>query len=99
MAQQCELTGKKPQMGNNVSHANNKTRAKWHLNLKKKRYFVPELKRFVTLNLSTRAIRTIDKLGGLSEAIFKAKDTGLSKQALKIKKDIQKTRTKKVAAA
>lgn len=59
----CQLTGKKRLIGNNVSHANNRTKKAQMPNVQKKRVFVPEEGRFVTLNLSTRAIRSIDRLG------------------------------------
>lgn len=59
----CELTGKKRLVGNNVSHANNRTKMAQEPNVQRKRFFVPELDRWVTLNVSTRAMRTIDKIG------------------------------------
>lgn len=62
-------------------------------NLKDKRYTIPELSKTVTLKLSTRAIRTIDKLGGISQAIMKAKNDKLSPKALKLKNEIKKART------
>lgn len=88
MSQICELTGIKPQIGNKVSHANNKNYAKWHLNIKKKRYFVPELSRTLTLNLSTRAIRTIDKFGSLAKALVHTKEKDLSPRLQKIQKQL-----------
>ena len=63
MAKVCVVTGKKPMSGNNVSHANNKTRRRQLPNLQWKTLFVPELNRTVRLRLSTRALRTIDKKG------------------------------------
>jgi large subunit ribosomal protein L28 len=62
-------------------------------NLKDKRFMVPELSRTVTLKLSTRAIRTIDKLGGISQAIMKAKVEKMSDRALKLRNEIKKART------
>jgi large subunit ribosomal protein L28 len=93
MARVCDLTGTKPFSGNKVSHSNIKTRTKWMPNLKEKRYLVPELSRTVTLKLSTRAIRTIDKLGGVSQAIMKAKTEKLSERAQKLRNEIKKART------
>lgn len=93
MARVCDLTGTKPFSGNKVSHSNIKTRTKWMPNLKDKRYMVPELSRTVTLKLSTRAIRTIDKLGGVSQAIMKAKAEKMSDRALKLRNEIKKART------
>lgn len=63
MSKKCELTGKTVQYGNNVSHANNKTRRRWLPNLQKKRVWNPEEGRWVTLKISTSALRTLDKKG------------------------------------
>jgi large subunit ribosomal protein L28 len=63
MARACQVTGKKPLTGNNVSHANNRTKRRQLPNLQKKRIWLEEEKRFVTLKLSTEAIKTIDKKG------------------------------------
>jgi large subunit ribosomal protein L28 len=63
MSKVCELTGKTVQYGNNVSHANNRTRRRFLPNLQKKRIWVAEENRFVTLRISTRAMRTLDKKG------------------------------------
>jgi large subunit ribosomal protein L28 len=63
MARTCQVTGKKPLTGNNVSHANNRTKRRQLPNLQKKRIWLEEEKRFVTLKLSTEAIKTIDKKG------------------------------------
>lgn len=63
MPRRCELTGKGPLSGNNVSHANNKTRRRFLPNLQTKRIWLPEEKRFVTLKISARAMKTLDKKG------------------------------------
>ena len=63
MSRTCKITGKKPQTANNVSKANNKTKRKQYPNIQKKRYFIPELNRTVTLKLSANGIKTIDKYG------------------------------------
>ena len=63
MSKVCKLTGKKPISGNNVSHSNQKTKRRFVPNIQKKRFFVPELDKFVTLRVSTSAMRTINKLG------------------------------------
>ena len=75
MARVCALTGKKTQVGNNVSHANNKSLRKFYPNLQKKRFFIPEENKWVTLKVSTSAIRTINKLG-ISAVIKKAREEG-----------------------
>ena len=63
MSKVCKLTGKKPVSGNNVSHSNRKTKRRFVPNIQKKRFYVPELDKFVTLRVSTSAMRTINKLG------------------------------------
>jgi large subunit ribosomal protein L28 len=66
MAQVCKVTGKRPMAGNNVSHANNKTRRRFKPNLQVKRFWVEEENRFVKLRVSTKGMRTIDKNGILA---------------------------------
>jgi large subunit ribosomal protein L28 len=63
MAKVCALTGKRPMSGNNVSHANNKTRRTFEPNLQWKRYWVPSEKRYIRLRLSAKAIKIITKRG------------------------------------
>lgn len=63
MSRRCQLTGKKPLTGNSVSHANNRTKRRQLPNLQSKRIWVPELKRWVRLRISTSAIRTLNKKG------------------------------------
>lgn len=71
MAKVCQLTGKKTQVGNNVSHANNKTKRKFYPNLRTKAFYLPSEDAWVTLKVSTGAIRTINKIG-IEAAIKKA---------------------------
>ena len=63
MSKVCQLTGKRPIVGNNVSHSNRKTKRRFLPNLQKKRFFIPEKDMWVTLKVSTSAMRTISKLG------------------------------------
>ena len=63
MAKVCAVTGKRPSSGNRVSHANNKTKRTWEPNLHDKRFWSPELGRFVRLRVSAKAMKTIDKRG------------------------------------
>lgn len=63
MSRVCELTGKRPVSGNNVSHSKNKTKRKFYPNLQKKKFYIPEEDRWVTLKVSTTAIKTITKKG------------------------------------
>ena len=63
MARVCQVTGKKPMSGNNVSHANNKTKRRFLPNLQNRRFFVESENRWVSLRLTNAALRTIDKNG------------------------------------
>jgi large subunit ribosomal protein L28 len=63
MAKRCQVTGKKPMSGNNVSHANNKTKRRFLPNLQRKRFWSEEEKRWIRLTVSARAIKTISKKG------------------------------------
>jgi len=63
MSRVCQVTGKRPMVGNNVSHANNKTRRRFLPNLHRHRFWVESENRFVRLRISTKGMRIIDKLG------------------------------------
>ncbi len=63
MSKVCKVTGKKPLTGNNVSHANNKTKRRQLPNLQKKRIWLEDEKRWVTVKISAGGIRTLDKVG------------------------------------
>jgi large subunit ribosomal protein L28 len=63
MSRKCQVTGKRTLSGNNVSHANNKTKRRFLPNLHDRRFWVPSEKRWVRLRVSTNALRTIDKNG------------------------------------
>ncbi len=63
MSRVCMITGKKPLTGNHVSHANNRVKRRQYPNLQKKRIYIPEEKRWVTVRISARALRTINKNG------------------------------------
>jgi large subunit ribosomal protein L28 len=69
MSRVCELTGKKALVGNNVSHAMNRTKRKFKVNLVKKRFYLPEEDKWITLKVSTRALKNINKKG--VEAVVK----------------------------
>jgi len=97
MAQVCELTGKRPAYGNKVSHSNIKTRIRWMPNLKSKKFLIPELQQTISLLLSSRAIRTIDKLGGITPAIMNAKESALSERLQQVRAKIYKARVKRTA--
>ena len=61
MSKICAITGKKPMVGNNVSHSNKKTKRKFYPNLPTKKFFVPETGEYITLKVSAKALRTIIK--------------------------------------
>ncbi len=63
MARVCEITGKKPVVGHNVSHSNRKTKRLFQVNLFTKKFFVPELNKWVTLKVSASGIKMINKKG------------------------------------
>lgn len=63
MSKKCPITGKGPMVGNNVSHANNKTKRRFLPNMQSKRFWLESEKRFVRLRISTRGMRIIDKYG------------------------------------
>ena len=63
MGQRCQVTGKRPMSGNRVSHANNKTKRRFFPNLHRKRYFLQEENRWITLSVSTHGMKIIDKKG------------------------------------
>ncbi|KHA53284.1 50S ribosomal protein L28 [Sulfitobacter geojensis] len=91
MSRVCELTGKGPMTGNNVSHANNKTRRRFLPNLNQTTLQSESLGRSFKLRISAHALRSVDHRGGLDKFLAKAKDTDLSANALKIKKAISKS--------
>ena len=90
MSRRCELTGKGPMVGNNVSHAKNRTRRRFLPNLTETALMSETLGRTFRLKVSTSALRTVDHRGGLDAFLAKAKDGDLSESALKIKKEIAK---------
>ena len=63
MSKVCQVTGKGPMSGNNVSHANNKTKRRFLPNIRKHRYWIPSEERFITLKVSSKGMRIIDKKG------------------------------------
>ena len=78
MSRVCELTGKIAMVGNNVSHAKNRTKRRFNVNLIKKRFFIAEEDKWVTLKVSTSALKTINKIG-IAAAIKDARSKGFLK--------------------
>ena len=75
MSRICEITGKKMMVGNNVSHAKNRTKRRFYPNLQTKKFFVPETKEWVVLKVSASALRTINKKG-IAAVLAEAKSNG-----------------------
>ncbi|MEO1200115.1 MAG: 50S ribosomal protein L28 [Pseudomonadota bacterium] len=89
MARRCELTGKGVMSGNNVSHANNKTRRRFLPNLANVSLMSETLGRRVRFKVSASALRSVEHRGGLDRFLLKQRDADLSDQALKLKKEIR----------
>ena len=90
MTRRCELTGKGVMAGNNVSHAKNRTRRRFLPNLNNVSLLSEVLGRSFKFKISSAALRTVDRKGGLDSFLSKAKDDDLSPAALKVKRDIGK---------
>jgi len=90
MARRCELSGIGPATGNNVSHANNKTRRRFLPNLCNVTLHSDKLNRSFKLRISASTLRSVDHMGGLDVYLAKASDDQLSPAALKIKKQLTK---------
>ncbi len=91
MTRRCELTGKSVQSGNNVSHANNKTRRRFLPNLCNVSLLSDSLGRAFRLRVSANALRTVEHRGGLDGFLLKARDVELSLRAKRIKRSIEKS--------
>ena len=88
MSKKCELTGKMPLKGHNVSHANNKTKRKFLPNLKKVKFKSNVLKRSLKLNVSNAGVRSVDKKGSFDDFLRSAKLKNLSARVKKMKKTL-----------
>ena len=97
MARRCELTGKGTLVGNNVSHANNKTKRIYRPNLQHVSLASEVLGNSYVLKISMNALRTVDRQGGLDAFLMKAKDSVLSERALRLKRAIAKKLASKAA--
>lgn len=90
MARRCEFTGVGPMAGNNVSHANNRTKRRFLPNLCNVTLHSDRLGRAFKFRITAAALRTVDHVGGLDAFLAKAKDDKLSPAALKVKKELAK---------
>ena len=98
MARRCAVTGKGVQTGNNVSHANNKTRRRYLPNLQETSLLSDAIGGMVRLRLSTHAIRSIEHNGGIDAFLVKARDRDLSLHARRLKRQIERKLAEKAAA-
>ncbi|MEQ8935621.1 MAG: 50S ribosomal protein L28 [Amphiplicatus sp.] len=90
MARRCELTGIGPMVGNNVSHANNKTKRRFLPNLCNVTLRSDKLDRAYKFRITAAALRSVDHVGGLDAFLAKAKENALSPNALKLKRELAK---------
>ena len=88
MSKKCELTGKIPLKGHNVSHANNKTKRRFRPNLKKVKFKSDRLKRSLRLTVSNAGVRSVDKKGSFDQFLISAKYRDLSLRLKKLKKTL-----------
>ncbi len=99
MARRCELTGTGVQTGNNVSHAHNKTRRRFLPNLQRMSLMSDSLGQMVRLRVTTRALRTVDRHGGLDAYLLATGDDKLSLNARRIKRRVAKAAAAAVPAS
>ena len=99
MSRRCQITGKGVLTGNNVSHANNKTRRRFLPNLQDTSLLSDVLGFSVRLRLSTRAIRTIEHNGGIDAYLLGTPDMKLSEDARALKRRVERTQAKRQASA
>ena len=90
MSRQCELSGVKPMVGNNVSHSHRKTKRRFEPNLIQVSLMSEVLERTVRLRIAARTLRTVDKLGGLDAFLAQAKPDLMSDRARKLKRELEK---------
>ncbi|MFC0385782.1 50S ribosomal protein L28 [Muricoccus vinaceus] len=98
MSRRCGITGKGVQAGNNVSHANNKTRRRFLPNLQEASFFSDVLGTSIQMRLSTRGIRTVEHNGGLDAFLLGTPDRSLPPEAMVLKRRIARAQAKKAAA-
>ena len=94
MSKMCEISGKKPMSGNNVSHANNRTKRRFLPNLQSVKLYSGILQKYINLNITIRTMKTVEKNGGLDSYLIKTSNRNLADKAIKIKKQILKNNKK-----
>ena len=93
MSYMCEISGKKPMTGNNVSHANNRTKRRFLPNIQNVKLFSETLNKYLHLKISVRTMRSIEKNGGIDTYLIKKSNRVLAPEAQKIKKLILKNKS------
>ena len=94
MSKICEISGKKPLSGNNVSHANNRTKRRFIPNLQNAKFYSGTLQKYINLNITIRTMKTVEKNGGLDSYLIKTSNKNLAETAIRIKKQILKNNKK-----
>ena len=94
MSRVCEISGKKPMSGNNVSHANNRTKRRFIPNLQNVKLYSRTLQKYINLNITVRIMKTVEKNGGLDTYLIKTSNKNLANAAIKIKNQILKNNKK-----
>ena len=94
MSKECKISGKKPMSGNNVSHANNKTKRRFIPNLQNVKLYSGTLQKYINLNITIRTMKTVEKNGGLDSYLINTSNKNLADTAIKIKKQILKCNKK-----
>jgi large subunit ribosomal protein L28 len=90
MARRCELTGTEPIFGHNVSHSNRKTNRRFDPNLQKVTFYSDALRRRIALRITTRALRTVQKYGGIDAYLVKTADAKLAPEGLRLKRRVKR---------
>jgi large subunit ribosomal protein L28 len=91
VARRCQLTGKQPQFGHNVSHSNRKTKRRFDPNLQKATLYSHALRRKIPLRVTTRALRTVSRAGGLDAYLLRTDDANLAPEGLRLKQQVKKS--------
>lgn len=98
MSRKCDLTGTRPQFGNNVSHSQRKTRRSFEPNLRSVKYKSEITGREYRLKITAKCMRTIEQKGGFDQFVLDANTSIMSNSARSVKKDIMKQHNKKILA-
>jgi large subunit ribosomal protein L28 len=99
MARRCELTGTEPQFGHNVAHSNVKTNRRFNPNLQKATFYSDSLRRKIRLRVTTRALRTVQKVGAFDAFLLHTADAKLAPEGLRLKRQVKKALAGKASSA